>query len=372
MRALPPERFKDRPVGVARSVEDRAAELLRAAGTRPFPAQSVQRVRAALDEATAGRRRRPVRALGWTLAGGLLLMAPIAAALVGAPIAGLAKRLLDSSRTPRAAPAHRDGAAPAENPTEPAIRSPEAERSTPPVAAAALRLPPGSGRAASPQVEPSTAAVATAVDPPRVGAAHALRRGSGHAVAAPSTGALAAAGGRGSALAETLAEEASLLATALRSLRQEANAGAALAALDAYAERYPHGVLALEARVARVDALLLLGRRAEALSLLLAPGGPSGGGLRGAELELVASELLAEAGRFAEALPRFERVLSQARSDGLLERARFGTAVCLGALGRMDESRAALEAYLALHPLGRNAQRARAALEGRARHAPGQ
>src|SRR5262249_54060601 len=65
-----------------------------------------------------------------------------------------------------------------------------------------------------------------------------------------------------------IALESELLQKALAKLRRDHDAGAALALLDDYRARFPLGVLSVEASVARVDALLLLGRRSDALAVL--------------------------------------------------------------------------------------------------------
>jgi len=65
------------------------------------------------------------------------------------------------------------------------------------------------------------------------------------------------------------AEEARVLGSVFRALRAEAGrAEAALAALDDYDRRFPAGLLRDESRLARVEALLALGRPAAARSLL--------------------------------------------------------------------------------------------------------
>src|SRR5262249_33662249 len=87
----------------------------------------------------------------------------------------------------------------------------------------------------------------------------------------------------------TLGRESQMLARALAELRQAHRPTRALAILDAYDARYPHGALALEAQAARVDALLSAGQsRAahEALEKLALDGLP-----RGNELRVVRAEL---------------------------------------------------------------------------------
>ncbi|MBK7861150.1 MAG: hypothetical protein IPJ65_21570 [Archangiaceae bacterium] len=64
--------------------------------------------------------------------------------------------------------------------------------------------------------------------------------------------------------ADPLSEEAALLQSALEAL-QRADADAALSTLDTRARRFPDGLLAAEASVARLKALLLARRDAEAL-----------------------------------------------------------------------------------------------------------
>ena len=75
-----------------------------------------------------------------------------------------------------------------------------------------------------------------------------------------------------------LAEESRLLTLALRKLRQDNDPAGALVTLDEHARRFgPAGALAAEADTARVEALLRLGRHADALvrleGLALAPVG---------------------------------------------------------------------------------------------------
>src|SRR6185369_14623188 len=64
------------------------------------------------------------------------------------------------------------------------------------------------------------------------------------------------------------ASEAQLLGDALARLRQTRDPRGALALLDQYTRTYPRGVLASEARSARLEALLQLGDRRGALALL--------------------------------------------------------------------------------------------------------
>src|SRR5207248_3097537 len=96
-----------------------------------------------------------------------------------------------------------------------------------------------------------------------------------------------------------LAIETRLLGSAVRALRQDHDAAAALAILDEHRARFPQGTLRPEAELARIDALLSLGRRAEALGLLDRALSPGLGRTR--ELHVLRGELRAEAGRLGEA-----------------------------------------------------------------------
>ncbi len=62
--------------------------------------------------------------------------------------------------------------------------------------------------------------------------------------------------------------ESQALARAVAALRREGKPDRALALLDEYRDAFPRGALSLEASVVRVDALMALGRRREALAVL--------------------------------------------------------------------------------------------------------
>jgi hypothetical protein len=162
--------------------------------------------------------------------------------------------------------------------------------------------------------------------------------------------------------ASTLAEEAALLSRGLRQLEVQHDAAAAARTLGDYAQRFPHGTLAGEARTARVDALVRSGQRALALAELdqEAPRGLSALP-QGQELGVLRAELLAESGDCAAALTAFEHV----PADGpraLRERALWGRAACRATLGDASGSRQDLQQYLVSFPNGRFAAAARAAL----------
>ncbi len=155
-----------------------------------------------------------------------------------------------------------------------------------------------------------------------------------------------------------LALETEALQPALAKLRREHDAKAALRLLDDYQARFPHGAMATEASMARIDALLLLGRRADALGLLaVMPLDRMG---RRAELELVRAELYAEHD-CRRAVTDFNAVLAGAAPAGLMERALYGRAGCSLRLGNTAAARADLTAYLERYPAGRFVGQVRAA-----------
>jgi tetratricopeptide (TPR) repeat protein len=156
------------------------------------------------------------------------------------------------------------------------------------------------------------------------------------------------------------ATEAKVLSEALSELRQAHDPRGAIAKLDEYVEAYPRGVLASEARSARLEALLALDDRRGALALL--DERTAFAGRLGAEQLLTRAELRASAGRYADALGDFDRALAaggpldtSAASSADAERALYGRAVTLGHLGRDERARADLEAYRRRFPAGRHA-----------------
>jgi hypothetical protein len=120
--------------------------------------------------------------------------------------------------------------------------------------------------------------------------------------------------------------------------------------LGTYDATFPHGVLSLEARVLRIDALLALGKRSEALALLdTMPLDRVG---RGVELRLVRAELRAS-GDCGSALPDFDRVLAGGSAASVEERALRGRSLCRASLGDTAGARGDAERYLAKYPTGR-------------------
>jgi len=159
--------------------------------------------------------------------------------------------------------------------------------------------------------------------------------------------------------ASTLAAETEALARVLVLLRREHDARSALAALDQSQSLLEHGTLSLEARVARVDALLQLGRRAEALEILdHLPFTQVG---RGGELRLMRAELRA-ADDCGRALVDFDALVTQSLSANLSDRAFYGRAACELRLGDDAHAERDFNQYLARFPQGRFATEVRAQL----------
>jgi hypothetical protein len=147
-----------------------------------------------------------------------------------------------------------------------------------------------------------------------------------------------------------LAAESKLLEPAIYALRKERDAARALTLLGRYEAEFPHGVLSLEARVLRVDSLLALGRRSDALAALdVLPLDRVG---RGTELRLVRAELRASAD-CRSALSDFDLVLSRGASGAMEERALRGRALCRSSSGDTAGAKNDRERYLAKYPAGR-------------------
>lgn len=157
----------------------------------------------------------------------------------------------------------------------------------------------------------------------------------------------------------SLSRESQLLARALARLKSENDPAGALVALEQYRSEFPAGTLDLEARLARLDALLALDRRAEALGVLeLLPLERVG---RGAELRVLRAELTLERNP-SRALADFDAALAAGLTAALDERALYGRAATRLALGDVAGSTADFETYLTRHPSGRFAGAVRARL----------
>jgi hypothetical protein len=161
------------------------------------------------------------------------------------------------------------------------------------------------------------------------------------------------------AASSRLGQEAASLEAALSALRSGGQ-GAALAALtriDQHLRDFPRGTLELEARVARVDALLLLGRRQDAKRELSALPIENVG--RNRELRLIRAELRADEDCRA-ALADFQVLVDQPLPGAWQERALFGRGACLLRLGDGAGAERDFARYLELFPSGRFAEQIRA------------
>lgn len=150
--------------------------------------------------------------------------------------------------------------------------------------------------------------------------------------------------------------EAASLEAALSTLRG-GNRSAALSALETHLRAFPGGALELEARVARVDALLALGRRQEARRELSALPIESVG--RKAELRLIRAELRADDDCRA-ALSDFQVLVAQPLQAAWAERALFGSGACRLKLGDRVGAEHDFARYLTQFPNGRFAEQIRA------------
>jgi hypothetical protein len=151
-------------------------------------------------------------------------------------------------------------------------------------------------------------------------------------------------------------EEIHALDRAIGLLRRDHNAPAALAALDTYLGRYPQGVLYREARLARLDALLLLQRTDEALAALEAL--PLDSGRRSTELQVVRAELRART-NCARAEEDYSASLTHSPDAVLLERILYGRGACRTKLGNESGAAEDLRRYLERFPNGAHARWAR-------------
>jgi hypothetical protein len=148
-----------------------------------------------------------------------------------------------------------------------------------------------------------------------------------------------------------LHEEAALLRSAIESLRVQRRPSDALSAVTEHRRRFPSGALATDAQMLRVEALIALGRRQEALVALddqrLAGEGPGG------TLQVTRAELLADR-NCSQAIAAFDDLLASATSSpSTIERALRGRAICHARLGDREAAQADWRAYLRRFPDGR-------------------
>jgi hypothetical protein len=134
--------------------------------------------------------------------------------------------------------------------------------------------------------------------------------------------------------------------------------------LDQHAARFGSGgALVAEANGTRIEALLRLGRRDQALALLDPMALPPS--RRGQEMLLTRAELRSQAGRCADALIDFDLLRGGAPAPvgAVMERVLYGRASCRARGGDVAGSRADLQSYLYLFPEGKFAAQARQALK---------
>ena len=151
-------------------------------------------------------------------------------------------------------------------------------------------------------------------------------------------------------------DEAALLESALVRLRQLRDGAGALAVLDEHRRLFPAGAYAREAALARVDALLVLGRTGEALATLETLNLQAGG--REGELRLIRGELRART-NCPRALEDFIALQDAVLPEALTERVLYGRVVCEARLGQRERLERAARAYLLAFPSGRFAAEVR-------------
>jgi len=168
------------------------------------------------------------------------------------------------------------------------------------------------------------------------------------------------ASGRPEPAPSATSDEILALDQAIGLLRRKHDASAALPALDAYLGRYPTGQLNREARLARVDALLMLQRSDEALVALEAL--PLDAHGRSTELQLIRAELRARTD-CTRAEGDFSAVLTRGQNAALEERALYGRGACRVKRGDGKGAAQDLRRYLERFPTGGHAGWARRWLE---------
>jgi hypothetical protein len=151
-------------------------------------------------------------------------------------------------------------------------------------------------------------------------------------------------------LATEAPSEALLLGGALRALRADHAPLRALAKLDEHRRRFPDGALQREAALARVEALLALGRQDDALVVLDGLGLEPSGANRKAQL--ARAELRASRGRCADAIGDLDHVLDIPTDDNLAARAYYARARCALHVHDPVRARADLREYLTRFPGG--------------------
>ncbi len=304
-------------------LERQAGELLsKLSVPAPLPTKALDRIGDALQKT-------PTKGLGWLLGGGAGLVAIVASGL-------LMSRMTFHSPSQRA-------------PMPPRAIEQVATRGALPEPAAAPNSPvlPDSPRADGESAAPApieSARVAT-----RTTKRHAPQ--TAKSTFEDSAPTLASKAPQPQLEESPLAIESRLLGQALLALRQDRDPKLALQRLDDYASRFPRGSLHDEAQAARVDALILLGKRSDALAVLEKT---SFARLpRGGELTVLRGELRAAGGRCRDAMSDFAHIVEGAGSGEVAERALYGQGICRAHLGDLNGATADLRAYISRFPGGR-------------------
>ncbi len=359
-------RLRDRPPG-GTAPEDRAAGFIRELGACAEPDESqLARIERAIW-ARASHRSRPSLALRVALAAlSLFLAAATVKAYELARRAGWFDRIYGAALPPQAPSPSRSArrlgrsaaVAPARPPmlidqntvaNQPATLGPKRAPEPEAVPSEPRRRQAGSSRRASSVEVPAFA-------PPPTTPKHDPFE---PAPIVPPTD-RPAVGGTASASPPAPSQEIHALDRAIAMLRRDHDAAAALAALDTYLDRYPHGVLHREARLASVDALLLLRRTDEALAALETL--PLDSGRRSTELQVVRAELRARTD-CTRADEDFSLALSHSPDAALLERILYGRGACRAKSGKTSGATEDLQRYLNRFPSGAHAAWARQWLE---------
>jgi hypothetical protein len=343
-RSHDPVRWRERDVD-AHALEARAAVLADAARqVQPLGAPAASRIRGAVMEQAAARRRFfDLRRLPMVarVVVGLVLLLLCAATADGAGI--LWRRHLRMVRSLSASTPPRVVEAPPRAP-RPARRAMASNLETPPDSAPETASAPG----------PPLASEAGPTNPPlrHLGVSVRARASASPEPAVAPVAPEPPPRAEVPEVPQPKATEADLVAEALSQLRQQGDPRAALATLDVYARAFPHGVLETEAMRTRAEAVIRLDDRKAALALLDAMPGLSNE--PGTDPLLTRAELRAAAGRFREALADFTEVVEgEGGVPAASERALYGRAVCLGRLAENDRARADLLAYERRFPSGR-------------------
>ena len=330
----PIPRLRDRPRG-GEAAEDRAAALIRGA---LVPGEPDELLLARIGQRSRRRSRSSlVPRLAFTT---LFLVVGVATVLAARRVGWLDRILPALSPAPEPAPlrAHRP-------------RHPAKVASAAPAAVTDVTAPeaPEANEAVAPPPGP-TPAVPAAEDPRPRRQAHVSRRVA--SIASPE------------APAPTLSQEVRAFDQAIGLLRRDRNAGAALSALDAFLAGYPQGVLSREARLARVDALLMLQRLDEAQTALETL--PLDSHRRETELQVIRGELRARS-NCARAEEDYSAVLARSADAALVERALYGRGACRAKRGDGAGAAEDLRRYLERFPNGAHAAWARQWLESAGR-----